>query len=65
MYLARARTNASFPEIGSRFGGKDHTTVMHAVRKIDLERNSDLDLKTSIESLERKLSSCRDNASCG
>jgi chromosomal replication initiator protein len=55
MYLARVRTNASFPEIGTRFGGKDHTTVMHAVRKIELERVSDLDLKTSIEALERKI----------
>lgn len=55
MYLSRVRTNSSFPEIGARFGGKDHTTVMHAVRKIELERHSDLDLKTSIEALERKI----------
>lgn len=55
MYLSRIRTKASFPEIGTKFGGKDHTTVMHAVKKIERERHSDLDLKTSIESLERKL----------
>jgi chromosomal replication initiator protein len=55
MYLSRVRTPASFPEIGGKFGGKDHTTVMHAVRKIEFDRTNDLDLKTSIEALERKL----------
>jgi chromosomal replication initiator protein len=55
MYLSRVRTNASFPEIGARFGGKDHTTVMHAVKKIESDRANDLDLKTSIEALERKI----------
>lgn len=55
MYLARTRTNASFPEIGAKFGNKDHTTVMHAVRKIEKTKANDLDLKTNIEGLERKL----------
>lgn len=55
MYLARLRTNSSYPEIGAKFGGKDHTTVMHAVKKIESELSSDLDLKTSVEALERKL----------
>ncbi len=54
MYLARDLTNASFPEIGEKFGGKDHTTVMHAVKKITKERN-DINLKTDLEALERKL----------
>ena len=35
MYLARKLTSMSFPEIGSRFGGKDHSTVISAVRKIE------------------------------
>ena len=35
MYLARATTTRSLPEIGRRFGGRDHTTVIHAVRKIE------------------------------
>ena len=35
MYLAKDLTNHSYPQIGSRFGGRDHTTVMHAVRKIE------------------------------
>lgn len=55
MYLARSLTKSSFPEIGEKFGGKDHTTVMHAVKKIDKERSQDMDLKVSLESLERQL----------
>ncbi|MHA0111663.1 helix-turn-helix domain-containing protein, partial [Klebsiella pneumoniae] len=35
MYLARKLTNSSYPDIGEKFGGKDHTTVMHNVRKIE------------------------------
>ena len=55
MYLARKMTGASFPEIGDRFGGKDHTTVMHNVRKIEDSLLKDLDLKAHVESLERQL----------
>lgn len=55
MFLSRSRTNASFPEIGAKFGGKDHTTVMHAVKKIEVDRVNDIEIRTSIESLERKL----------
>jgi len=44
MYLCRRLTDASFPQIGEQFGGRDHTTVMHATEKIekDLAVNSDL-----------------------
>jgi chromosomal replication initiator protein len=55
MFLARTRTESSFPEIGGCFGGKDHTTVMHAFKKIETGRRKDLDLKTHIETIERKL----------
>ena len=55
MYLARSRTQSSFPEIGVKFGGKDHTTVMHAVKSIETRKLKDLDLKTNIESIDRKL----------
>ena len=53
MYLSRILTKSSFPEIGEKFGGKDHTTIMHAVRKIESDKSKDLDLKAHIESLER------------
>ena len=55
MYLARKLTNASYPEIGERFGGKDHTTVMHNVKKIEQTLDKDLDLKANLEALERQL----------
>ncbi len=55
MYFSRQMTKSSFPEIGEKFGGKDHTTVMHAVRKIEKERHIDLDLKAHLESIERQL----------
>lgn len=50
MYLARELTNASFPDIGKEFGGKDHSTVMHACRKIS-ESSNDPSLKGTIDNL--------------
>jgi len=41
MYLAKKMTSRSLPEIGRRFGGRDHSTVLHAVRKIDDQIKSD------------------------
>ncbi len=55
MYLSRKFTKTSFPEIGEKFGGKDHTTVMHAVRKITQERKKNMDLIVHLEALERVL----------
>ena len=55
MYLARNYTGLSYPDIGEKFGGKDHTTVMHAVRKISRERVTDLEIKAHVESLERTI----------
>ena len=40
MYLAKQLTSRSLPEIGRKFGGRDHTTVMHAVKKVDEDRKS-------------------------
>jgi chromosomal replication initiator protein len=55
MYIARKMTNSSFPDIGERFGGKDHTTVMHNVRKVEEMIQTNLDMKAHVESLERQL----------
>ncbi len=56
MYLCRQRLGTSFPELGDRFGGKDHTTVMSAVRKIDgLLRSEDPAVVNAVEAIERKL----------
>lgn len=55
MYLSRKLTSASYPEIGEKFGGKDHTTILHAVKKIEEALDRDLDLRAHIEALERHL----------
>lgn len=55
MYLSRTIGNASYPEIGEKFGGKDHTTVMYAHRKIRQNREDDLELKGHLETIERQL----------
>lgn len=55
MYLAKSLTPRSLPEIGRRFGGRDHTTVLHAVRKIDSLVGSDDALAEDIETLKRLL----------
>jgi chromosomal replication initiator protein len=55
MYLAKTLTLRSLPEIGRRFGGRDHTTVLHAVRKIETLIGSDISLAAEIESLKGQL----------
>jgi len=55
MYLAKALTLRSLPEIGRRFGGRDHTTVLHAVRKIDGLCSSDATLREEVDLLKRML----------
>ncbi len=55
MYLAKQLTSRSLPEIGRKFGGRDHTTVMHAVRKIDELKQSDSALSEDIDLLRRML----------
>jgi chromosomal replication initiator protein len=55
MYLAKTMTLRSLPEIGRRFGGRDHTTVLHAVRKIEHLVGNDATLADEIESLKREL----------
>ena len=55
MYLAKILTLRSLPEIGRRFGGRDHTTVLHAVRKIETMAGNDSALADEIETLKRLL----------
>jgi chromosomal replication initiator protein len=55
MYLAKTLTLRSLPEIGRRFGGRDHTTVLHAVRKIEGLVGNDTSLAQEIEVLKRQL----------
>jgi chromosomal replication initiator protein len=55
MYLAKQLTSRSLPEIGRRFGNRDHTTVLHAIRKIDKEIGDNPHLKEEIEELKRQL----------
>lgn len=55
MYLAKTLTLRSLPEIGRRFGGRDHTTVLHAVRKIENLVGNDIALAEEIEILKRQL----------
>lgn len=56
MYLCRTGLGASFPEIGERFGGRDHTTVMSACRKIERVVEADLAVRSAVDTLRRKLS---------
>ncbi|MGB8602741.1 MAG: helix-turn-helix domain-containing protein, partial [Rhizomicrobium sp.] len=56
MYLARKLTTRSLPEIGRRFGGRDHTTVLHACRRIEALCNEDAMFKQEVEFLSQMLS---------
>jgi chromosomal replication initiator protein len=55
MYLAKQLTSRSLPEIGRKFGGRDHTTVMHAVKKVDELREHDASFAEDVELLRRML----------
>ena len=55
MYLSKEMTQKSLPEIGDLFGGRDHTTVLHAVRKIGAERQKNAELNQQLHVLEQTL----------
>ena len=55
MYLCKQLTSRSLPEIGRKFGGRDHTTVMHAVKKVEELRQTDSSLAEDIDLLKRQL----------
>jgi chromosomal replication initiator protein len=55
MYLAKTMTQRSLPEIGRRFGNRDHTTVLHAIRKIEGELEGNARLRAELEDLKKLL----------
>jgi chromosomal replication initiator protein len=55
MYLCRELTDASFPEIGRHFGGKDHTTIIHACKQIARAKEADSTLNATLESLKEQI----------
>ena len=57
MYLSKNLTSRSLPEIGRRFGNRDHTTVIHAVKKVEELRNKDASFDEDVQLLIRMLES--------
>ncbi len=55
MYISRNMTNLSYPEIGDKFGGKDHSTIIHAIKKIEEKMSKDMSLKMTVDKLMEKL----------
>jgi chromosomal replication initiator protein len=55
MFLARRHTRYSLEEIGGYFGGRDHTTVMHAVRTVSADSKNDRDVAGQLEQMEGQL----------
>ncbi len=55
MYLCREMTDASYPEIGRQFGGKDHTTIIHACRQVAKAKETDTALQTAIDTLKEQI----------
>ncbi len=55
MYIMRELTRCSFPDIGRRFGDRDHTTVMYAVKKIEKKLSEDVSLRNTVDALRKKL----------
>ena len=56
MYLSRKLTDMSLPKIGEEFGGRDHTTVIHAYEKISENLQKDEELKRTVDELTKKIS---------
>ncbi len=56
MYLSRQLTSQSFPEIGDKFGGKDHSTIIHAIKKVEKLMEDDFQLRTTVGNLKNALS---------
>ena len=59
MYLARELTGASLPDIGRAFGGRNHTTVLHAVRRVERKMDADEGTRSAVQSLMTRLGGSR------
>jgi len=57
MYLAKVMTPRSYPEIGRKFGGRDHSTVIHAVKLVEHLRGEDSEMDNDVRMLLRQLES--------
>ncbi len=55
MYISRNLTNLSYPEIGEKFGGKDHSTIIHAIKKIELKMSNEMNFKMTVDKIMDKL----------
>jgi len=55
IYICRELTKCSYPEIGEKFGGKDHSTIIHSYKKIERLIPQNMELKNTIETLKRNL----------
>ncbi len=55
MYLSKLLTARSLPEIGRKFGGRDHTTVMHAIRKVEELMDDDAQIAQDVDVVRRAL----------
>ena len=55
IFLCRELTKASYPEIGEKFGGKDHSTIIHSAKKIELQLAGDLTLRETVDGLRKAL----------
>ena len=60
MFLCRKHTSCSYPEIGSLFGGRDHSTAIHAQRVIDERQKKDQNFKSDLDALSRRITSNSD-----
>ena len=58
MYISKTMTDASFPLVASKFGGKDHTTILYAYNKIKKKISEDISLKKNIEHIINRISTC-------
>jgi chromosomal replication initiator protein len=55
MFISRQLTSCSYPEIGEKFGGKDHSTIIHAIKKIEKKMSEDMQLNSTVTSLRQTL----------